>query len=127
MKEHIKWIIGFGFLVWLIPFLVSFPIFELRESNRPLFESIMPVVLTITVLLFSVLFFKRIEKNYFQLGFYIGIIWFIIAIFIDLLMFLPENTPMHMDLFSYITDIGLTYLIIFIIPVCIGFLLEQKQ
>jgi hypothetical protein len=126
MIKYIKWIIGFGFLVWLIPFSASFPIIELRESNRALFESIMPVVLTLTVLLFSILFFKKVDKEYFKEGIIVGFIWFILSIMINLIMFLPGNSPMHMDFISYMMDIGLTYLIILSIPVCIGFLLENK-
>ena len=37
----------FGFLIWLIPFVVAFIIFPLRESSRPLFESIMPVTVAV--------------------------------------------------------------------------------
>ena len=36
----------FGFLVWLAAFVAAILIFPLRESARPLFESIMPVVLS---------------------------------------------------------------------------------
>ncbi len=32
----------FGFLLWLIPFLVAFLIFPIRLSTPALFESIMP-------------------------------------------------------------------------------------
>lgn len=39
--------IFYGFLIWLIPFIVAFVIFPLRESARPLFESIMPVAVTV--------------------------------------------------------------------------------
>ena len=43
MRKYVKWIIGFGILIWLIPFLISFVVFPLKDSNRPLFESIMPI------------------------------------------------------------------------------------
>lgn len=125
MKKYIKWIIGFGFLIWLIPFLASFPIIGLRESNRALFESIMPIVLTITIVFFTVLFFKKVEKEYLKEGIIIGIIWFIISIIIDLIMFLPES-PMQMSFPDYMMDIGLTYLIIIIIPIGFGLILDKK-
>jgi hypothetical protein len=126
MKEYLKWIIGFGFLIWLIPFIVSFPIFDLRATNRPLFESIMPVVLTLVVILFSILFFKRVDQHHFKEGIIAGIIWFIMCIIIDLFLFLPES-PMQMSLVSYLMDIGLTYVIIIIIPVGIGYMLDMKM
>jgi len=126
MKKYVKWIIGFGILIWLISFLVSFVVFPLKESNRPLFESIMPVVLTITVVTFSILFFKRVDKEFMKEGFIVGIVWFTISIVIDLFMFIPESN-MHMLLVDYIMDIGLTYLIILVIPVGFGYILEKKN
>ena len=126
MKKYVKWIIGFGILIWLIPFLVSFVVFPLKDSNRPLFESIMPVVLTITVVIFSILFFKRVDREFMKEGFIIGIVWFTISIIIDLFMFIPDSS-MHMSLVDYIMDIGLTYLIILVIPVGFGYMLEKKN
>jgi len=125
MKKYVKWIIGFGILIWLIPFLVSFVVFPLKDSNRPLFESIMPVVLTIIVVTFSIIFFKRVDKEFMKEGFIVGILWFTISIVIDLLMFIPESS-MHMSLVDYIMDIGLTYLIILVIPVGFGYTLEKR-
>ena len=125
MKKYVKWIICFGILIWLISFLVSFVVFPLKESNRPLFESIMPVVLTITVVTFSILFFKRVDKEFMKEGFIVGIVWFTISIVIDLFMFIPESS-MHMPLVDYIMDIGLTYLIILVIPVGFGYMLEKR-
>ena len=119
-------LIGFGILIWLIPFLVSFVVLPLKDSNRPLFESIMPVVLTITVVIFSILFFKRVDREFMKEGFIIGIVWFTISIVIDLFMFIPESS-MHMSLVDYIMDIGLTYLIILVIPVGFGYMLEKKN
>ena len=126
LKKYVKWIIGFGILIWLIPFLVSFVVFPLKDSNRPLFESIMPVILTITVVIFSILFFKRVDREFMKEGFIIGIVWFTISIIIDLFMFIPESS-MHMSLVDYIMDIGLTYLIILVIPVGFGYMLEKKN
>ncbi len=43
----------YGFLIWLTAFVVAFLIFPLRESSRPLFESIMPVVVTLATVAFA--------------------------------------------------------------------------
>jgi hypothetical protein len=126
MKKVIKWQLGFGFLIWLIPFIASFPIIGLRESNRALFESIMPVILTVTVLVFSTLFFREIKNDYVKQGIFTGILWFFFSIILDLIMFLPDS-PMQMTLTDYFADIGLTYLIIIFIPIFIGYLLEKKR
>lgn len=124
MNRYVK-LFGYGFLIWLIPFLVSFVIFPLRSSNRLLFESIMPVSLVFAVMICSVLYFKKGENQSVYDGIIAGVIWFFISIFIDLLLFLPSS-PMQMSFIDYMTDIGLTYLIIFIIPFGVGILMYKK-
>ena len=124
MNKYVK-LVGFGFLIWLMPFLVSFVIFPLRNTNRPLFESIMPVVLVLTVMIISVLYFKKIEKESLKEGVITGVLWFVLSLVIDLMLFLPAS-PMQMNFSDYMMDIGLTYLIILMIPIGIGALVSKK-
>jgi len=124
MNKYVK-LVGFGFLIWLMPFLVSFVIFPLRNTNRPLFESIMPVVLVLTVMIISVLYFKKIEKESLKEGLIAGVLWFTLSLAIDLLLFLPAS-PMQMSFSDYMMDIGLTYFIILMIPISIGALVSKK-
>ena len=124
MNKYVK-LVGFGFLIWLIPFLVSFVIFPLRNTNRPLFESIMPVVLVLAVMIISVLYFKKIEKESLKEGVIAGVLWFVLSLVIDLMLFLPAS-PMQMSFSDYMMDIGLTYLIILMIPISIGALVSKK-
>ena len=124
--KSIKAVLLYGFLIWLIPFIVSVLIFPIHDSNRALFESIMPVTITIVVLLFSMLYFRKLEEDYFNEGIMMGIIWFVISIAIDLFMFLPES-PMQMTFAEYMMDIGVTYVIILIIPLSIGYILQHKN
>lgn len=121
-----KTIMLFGFLIWLIPFVVSFFIFPLRSSSRPLFESIMPVVLTSAVVLFTVRYLRKINREFVKEGIFIGIVWLVISLVIDLILFMPES-PMQMTLSDYVMDIGITYLIILIIPVGSGYLMEKNR
>ena len=121
-----KAVLLYGFLIWLIPFIVSVLIFPIHDSNRALFESIMPVTITIVVLFFSMLYFGKLEKDYLNEGIMMGIIWFVISIAIDLFIFLPES-PMQMTFAEYMMDIGITYVIIIVIPVSIGYILQQKN
>ena len=124
MNKYVK-LVAFGFLIWLIPFLVSFVIFPLRNTNRPLFESIMPVVLVLAVMIISVLYFKKIEKESLKEGLVAGVLWFVLSLVIDLILFLPAS-PMQMSFSDYMMDIGLTYLIILMIPIGIGALVNKK-
>jgi hypothetical protein len=125
MNKYIR-IIGFGFLIWLITFLLSFLIYPIREENRALFESIMPVVLTIIVLIFSIQYFQKLDKDFIGEGILLGVLWFVVSIIIDLFMFIPES-QWQMSLSEYAMDIGLTYIIILSLPIGIGYLLEKRK
>lgn len=124
MKKYLK-IALFGFLTWLIAFVVSLLISPLRTSQRPLFESIMPVVVTVCAVLFTILYFRNLKAAFLQEGVLIGVAWFIINIVIDLPLFMLEG-PMKMSFADYMKDIGVTYLIIPAVTIGGGFLLQQK-
>ena len=123
MKKYLK-VALFGFLTWLVPFVVSFVIFPFRSSHRPLFESIMAVVVTVSAVLFAVLYFKKLTSGFLRAGVLIGTVWFIINIVIDLMLFMEG--PMKMSFSDYMMDIGLTYLIIPVVTIGFGCLLQRK-
>ncbi|HUU28794.1 MAG TPA: hypothetical protein VM123_13365 [archaeon] len=116
--KSLKRALIYGLFVWLIPFLVSFLIFPLKTSNPPLFESIMPVVITICTVLFAVSYIGKLEVNMFREGILLGIIWLAISLLLDLLLFMQG--PMKMTFADYMMDIGLTYLIVPAITVGLG-------
>ena len=124
--HSLKKSILFGFLVWLLPFIVALLIFPIHESNRPLFESIMPLVITISVVIFSYLYFKSIVTNIKAEGAKLGVVFLLISLVIDLIMFMP-NSPMHMGLLDYVADIGLTYLIIPVITVGMAYAIDREK
>jgi len=111
----------YGFFVWLIPFIIAFSIFTIRNEDRPLFESIMPVVVTIVTVVFANFYFKKVDKNFIKEGIVIGLLWLVISIVLDLILFMEG--PMKMSFVDYIKDIGLTYLII--PAIIIGFCYSQ--
>jgi len=125
MNKYLK-ICLFGFLVWLIPLIVSFLIFGLHEDYRPLFESIMAVAVTLSVVIFSVLYFKTVDKDYVKEGVMIGITWLIINLIIDLIIMVLLESPMQMSIGDYMMDIGLTYVIIPVITIGFGMILEKR-
>ncbi|MEE9573674.1 MAG: hypothetical protein V3W20_11540 [Candidatus Neomarinimicrobiota bacterium] len=123
--KSIKKAILYGFLIWLIPFVVAFIIFPIHDSNRPLFESIMPIAIALSVVIFGKMYFKNVETNYKKEGIWLGFIWIIISLVIDLILFLPES-PMHLSFVDYLMDIGITYLMIPVITIGFGWLLNKN-
>lgn len=118
-------LLGYGFLGWLIPFVVSFMIYPLKEKGLPLFETIMTLVLVIICIGISIMYFKGEKNNYLKKGFILGIVLLFVSLFIDLLMFM--GGPMKMSLINYLKDIGFTYLIFPVITSGIGYLLDYKS
>lgn len=101
----------FGFLIWLIPFVAAFLIFPLRESSRPLFESIMPVAITVPTAVLGVRYLRNVRHGLVREGILLGLLWLAISIVIDAPLMLLGG-PMRMTVGAYVADIGITYLII---------------
>ena len=116
---NLKLALGFGFLVWLIPFAVAFAIFPIHGSDRILFESIMPVVGVFSVVVFAVLYGRQVKGIVLEELVRLGVLWLAISIAIDLLMF--SWGPMKMTLIDYVKDIGFTYLAIPVITAGFGY------
>ncbi|HEB12961.1 MAG TPA: hypothetical protein ENI11_04740 [Actinobacteria bacterium] len=123
--RSLKASILYGLAIWAIAFVVAILISPIRTSDRPFFESIMPVTVALATVLFSYLYFRGVVKSFLSEGVKLGLIWFTINIAIDLPMF--SAGPMKMTLIDYVKDIGFTYLIIPIFTIGIGKTLDSRQ
>ena len=102
-----------GLLVWLVPFVVSFALAPVRASWRPLFESIMPVVVSAVVVACGLRYLRKAFRVSIGEGLALGILWLAISVLIDLPLML--SPPIRMPAVEYAADIGLTYLMMPII------------
>ena len=118
-------VFGLGFLLWLIPFVVAFAIYPIRESNRPLFESIMPVVITTSVAFLAKMYLSRLSDGFLKAGAVAGVIWLLISIVLDLLLF--TWGPMKMSFAAYMADIGLTYLVYPVVTTAMAWALGARR
>lgn len=125
MVRSIKWALGLGFLLWVIPFVISMVIFPIKSSDVQLFDSILAVVTVLFVTIFGIVYFMRMDTGYLREGVVIGILWLGISIVIDLLMF--SRGPMAMPFLEYIKDIGLGYLVYPIVTTGLGYLMEKRK
>jgi len=114
----------FGFFIWATAFVVAFAIFPIRESSRPLFESIMPVVIAGATVFFAHRYLRGIRAGFAREGLLLGLLWFGVSVAIDLPLMLPPS-PMQMSLPDYAADIGLTYALIPIITAGMGIAMEK--
>lgn len=110
--------IGYGLLVWLIPFAVAFSIGSVKTSWRTLFESVMSVTVAAVVMAFASLYFRRAAHPSVAEGVKLGLLWMAISIAIDLPLML--SPPLNYSPTEYFADVGLTYLMMPVITVGIG-------
>ncbi len=123
--RNLKKALWYGFVVWLIPFCVAFALFPVKKTNPPLFDSIMPVVLTVCVMWFLNLYFQSATGNTLREAVLLGGLWMLMSLALDFPMF--SHGPMKMSLAVYVSDIGVTYLLIPVAAIGVGFLLQGRK
>lgn len=127
MQKKYGKIITYGFLTWLIPFIIGF-LFYTEDGNLTvdifLFKSIMLIVGTTVGSFLLVKYFKKIDVDFVKEAIYIGFTWFILNILLDILILIPMSDMSFSDYFS---QIGIRYLNIPIISIAIGKSLENKE
>jgi hypothetical protein len=107
--------VGFGVLVWLLPLVIAFCIFPIRQSWRSLFESIMAVVVCATTVVFGLVFLRSFSTVRARDGLWLGCLWWVICVLLDAPLFAAG--PMRTSPIEYFADIGLTYLAIPVITI----------
>lgn len=116
---------SFGVAIWAFVFMVAILAFPLRAGDRPLFESIMPVALALAVTAASVMSFRNVARGHVSLGIRLALVWLGVNLLFDFLAF--SRGPMQMDLVDYLKDIGVTYLMIPVVPVGFGYALAAGR
>jgi hypothetical protein len=102
--------LGYGVLVWAVPFVVAMIFYWVRLHERILFESIMPVAVVATAVVATVLYMSGVPSRQAREGLRLGVLWLAMCIAIDQVFFMAG--PMRMTLLDYLKDIGLTYAMI---------------
>lgn len=102
----------YGFILWASVFVMSFIVSPVKQTDPIFFETIITIILTAFTALYGYIFFKK-GKPSLKTTLFVGIFWLLINILIDLPLF--SFGPMKRPFVNYMTDIGLTYLVILII------------
>jgi len=119
----IKSMLLYGVMLWLVPFIASFALYPVHTGNRPLFETIMSIIIVGSAVLFTNLYFRKLDSDFIKEGVMVGIIWAAICLAFDLPVFL---WGFKQTLAGYLGDIGLVYLIIPIITISSGILMQRQ-
>ncbi|SPE40038.1 conserved membrane hypothetical protein [Candidatus Sulfopaludibacter sp. SbA3] len=96
-----------GFLSWLIPFVVSFLMFPVKQRNAPLFGNLIGLVVILTAAVLLHRYFQNRPVSVKE-AVLVGAAWFAMNLMFDYPMF--AYGPMKMTAWSYYSEIGLGYL-----------------
>ena len=109
---------GFAVAAWLVPFLMSVCVFQLRADHRPLFEMVMALTLTANTACLGLAYLRRVTARLLLLGARVGLTWMFANWAFDLIMF--SSGPMRMPFGQYLTEIAGAYLVIPVITIALG-------
>jgi hypothetical protein len=115
----------YGILLWGLVYLASLPMLPLIKTDPFFFKTLIGFVFTVFAIVFTVLFFANVKENYLSEGISAGIIWMLISIAIDIVVFVYGKSNMSFS--GYFKDIGLTYVAFPITTIGVGYLLERFQ
>ena len=115
--------IGYGLILWVIPYVTAIPLLPLMRSDLLFFKAIMVVEgLTVGAIL-AVLYFLRVQKDFLREGIVLGMTWMIVNWILDYVALLPFT---KMSLARYFMEIGIEYIGMAVLTVAIGYVLQKK-
>ncbi len=115
--------IGYGFIIWVVPFISAIPLLGLMESDQIFFKTLMTVIGGLVGAVCVALYFKKVEKDYLREGIELGLVWLIINWLLDFAALLPLS---KMPYLQYFKEIGLRYLVMPAMTVPLGYILSKK-
>ncbi|MFA4843525.1 MAG: hypothetical protein WC632_01075 [Candidatus Margulisiibacteriota bacterium] len=115
--------LGYGFIVWVVPFVSSIPLLGLMQTDVHFFKTIMIMVGSLTGAICVALYFKKVEKNYLSEGIWLGVVWLVLNWLLDFVCLLPLS---KMPYLVYFQQIGLRYLVMPAMTIPVGYILQKK-
>ncbi|PWR72722.1 hypothetical protein [Methanospirillum lacunae] len=123
MRDNVR-ILLYGFLTWLIPFLLSIPFYSGGglQIDQQLFKSIMIVAGALTGAALIIHLFSVMTMEYQTAGYVTGVAWLLINWGLDIVILIPLS---GLDFISYTFQIGLRYLVIPVMTIMAGVVAEH--
>jgi hypothetical protein len=116
--------IGFGIVLWAVPFVVAIPLFPLMQSDPTFFKTIMIVVGAATGAVLAARYFVRVEGDFLRASVLLAVVWIALSWILDFAVLLPLS---GMAPGRYFIEIGLRYLAIVAPAVALGYVLHARS
>ncbi len=120
--------IGFGVVLWAIPYVTAIPLLPLMHRDLAFFKTIMIVEGALVGAVFTAIYFQGLlragaPRNYLSEGIVLALVWIVVNWLLDYVALLPF-TKQTLD--RYFIEIGLRYIAIAAPIVCAGYLLGRR-
>jgi hypothetical protein len=115
--------LGYGGILWLIPYATGIPLLPLIESDPTLFRTIMIVVGALVGGFLTAHYFLGVNRDYLKEGVLLALTWIVVNWLLDFVALLPftkQSIP------RYFQEIGLRYIAIVAPTLALGFVLQRK-
>lgn len=115
--------IGYGLILWVIPYVTAIPLLGLMKSDLILFKTIMIVEGALVGAALTVLYFLAVKGDFLMEGITVATIWIAVNWLMDFVALLPFT---DLSVTRYFLEIGLRYLAIVAPTVAVGYVLERR-
>ncbi len=120
--------LGYGALLWVIPYVTAIPLLPLMQRDVAFFKTIMIVEGTAVGAVLAVIYFQNLRlaapRGYLREGIVLALVWIVLNWLLDFIALLPF-TQQPLD--RYFIEIGLRYLAIAALTVPIGYVLSRRE
>lgn len=116
--------IGFGLILWAVPYVTSIPLLPLMQSDLIFFKTIMIVEGSLLGALLTAIHFTQVRADYLREGIVLAAIWITISWLLDFVALLPFT---HHTLPRYFMEIGLRYLAMAAPTVAVGYVMQRRM
>jgi uncharacterized membrane protein YpjA len=115
--------LGYGLVLWVIPYVTAIPLLGLMKSDLIVFKTIMIVEGAMVGAVLTALYFIGVKKDFLYEGIVSAIVWIAVNWLLDFVALLPFT---ELTLPRYFLEIGLRYLAIVAPTVAVGYVLERR-
>ncbi|MBN2057792.1 MAG: hypothetical protein JW782_03245 [Candidatus Saganbacteria bacterium] len=122
MMKMLK-MIGYGLIIWVVPYVTAIMLMGLMTSDPVFFKSIMIVEGSIIGAICMAAYFSNVNKDTLKESLIVGLVWVVISWALDFAALLPFS---KMPLDRYFMEIGIRYVGMLAPIVAIGYLLDKR-
>ena len=115
--------VGYGGVLWLIPYASAFPLLGLSQADPAFFKTIMVVLGGLIGGILAAHYFLATKRAYLKEGILLAVTWIAINWLLDIVALLPFTGQ---TILRYFQEIGLRYIAIAAPTVALGYVLWWK-